>query len=74
MANDKTTIRVFVTKTRVFRAKIKEPRKRLYEVTIGGQQWKKGVGKKHVSRIEPACRNILLKLKGDYEKIFGVKL
>jgi len=72
MANKKTVIKVFVTKSRKFRAEIKEVRQPKYEVTIGGQEWKKGKGKKHIARIEQSCRNILHGLKNDYEKIFGV--
>lgn len=51
-----THIKLFVTKNYKFRAVIDEyntlsERNVTYEVTIGGEQWRKGKGRKHEKRI-----------------------
>jgi hypothetical protein len=48
---NKTQIKVFVTKTHKFRAKIEEPGEPPYEVTINGDMWKQGKGRTHRRRI-----------------------
>ena len=47
----KTYIKVYVTKTMRFRARVEEPDKPPYEVTIGGNQWKQGKGSEYKNRI-----------------------
>ena len=45
---EKPQIKVFITKTQKFRARIKENKnKASYEVTIGGMQWDLGKGKQY---------------------------
>ena len=48
---EKLHIKVFLTKGLQFRAHVKEPGKPAYEVTIGGQEWLKGKGRKHEDQI-----------------------
>jgi hypothetical protein len=55
----KTHIKVFITKTLKFRARIKEEGKPAYEVTIGGKSWKMGKGQEHHTTICDKCRVIV---------------
>ena len=58
--DDKPEIKVFVTKKRQFRARIKENKNSIpYEVTIGGKSWWSGTGRKHEKTIIKRCRIIL---------------
>jgi hypothetical protein len=60
-------VRVFVTKGKRFRARIKESADEpAYEVSIGGQEWGKGKGSEHKAKIEAQASRILLALEEDY--------
>jgi hypothetical protein len=49
-------IKVFVTKTKEFRARITESKgKAPYEVTIGGESWNKGKGREFEAQIKRKC-------------------
>jgi len=50
---EKTFVKVFVTKNMKFRAVINEPNQPAYEVSINGESWKNGKGRQH----EPVIRN-----------------
>ena len=53
----KPQIKVFVTKTLEFRAKIKDNKEAIpYEVTIGGVSWSKGKGKEYEKQIKKKCQ------------------
>jgi hypothetical protein len=56
---NKTHIKVFVTKTNVFRAQIFEPNKPMYEVTVGGENWNKGLGQEHTEEIQRKCWKLI---------------
>jgi len=61
--NDQPQIKVFVTKTRQFRAKIKETKNSpAYEVTIGGTSWYEGKGRKFEKQIKHKCELIMIAL------------
>ena len=61
----KPEIKVFVTKTRQFRARIKENKNSIpYEVTIGGKSWESGIGRKFEKIILTRCRILLTVLIG----------
>jgi hypothetical protein len=60
---DRPQIKVFVTKTLEFRAKIKNFRTATpYEVTIGGKSWMEGCGREHEKQIKKKCELIIAKL------------
>lgn len=62
---DSVRVKVFVTKTNRFRAQIDERSigGRRYEVTVGGTQWRMGVGLPYERRILNRCKCILEALK-----------
>ena len=73
----KTHIKVYVTKTGNFRARIQEgphipgllwcpERKEPYEVSIGGESWAQGKGNEHKARIRSRIESILFSLIADY--------
>ena len=56
-------IKVFVTKTKEFRAKIKENKESIpYEVTIGGESWENGKGRKYEKEIKRKCELLIATL------------
>ena len=56
-------IKVFITKTQEFRARIKEPGVGFsYEVTIGGDSWNSGKGKEFEAIIKKKCELLVTKL------------
>ena len=60
---NKPQIKVFVTKTKEFRAKIKENKEALsYEVTIGGESWENGKGRKYEKDIKRKCELLIATL------------
>ncbi len=64
------SVKVFITKSNKFRAKIKEKRNSVpYEVTIGGNEWKKGKGRKFEEKIKYALQRILIKLAREADSI-----
>jgi hypothetical protein len=58
-------IEVFVTKTRKFRAAIKELDKPWYEVTVNSSEWKKGKGARYWVAILEKCHKILATLESE---------
>ncbi len=65
-------IKVFVTKSSHFRAKIKEFGRPSYEVTIGGKEWGKGKGKIHEARIYEKSKlkiNLLMQQLQNFNQI-----
>lgn len=60
---DKPQIKVFVTKTREFRAKIKETKDSIpYEVTIGSECWDNGKGRQYEKEIKRKCELLIATL------------
>jgi len=60
---DKPQIKVFVTKTKEFRAKIKETKEAIpYEVTIGGESWENGKVRKFEKDIKRKCELLIATL------------
>ena len=71
--NNKTHIKVFLTRSRRFRANITEERgisKKIYEVTVGGYEWDKGKGREHEIEILEKCKILLDSLTKEYENIY----
>ena len=59
----KPQIKVFVTKTREFRAKIKENKEAVpYEVTVGGESWENGKGREYEEEIKRKCELLIVTL------------
>jgi len=59
----KAQIKVFVTKTREFRAKIKENKGAIpYEITIGGESWENGKGRQYEKEIKRKCELLIVTL------------
>lgn len=64
-------IKVFVTKTHEFRAKIKEHGSSTsYEITVGGVSWKEGKAAEHQAVIKKKCELLVLKLT---DKLLNLK-
>lgn len=61
--------KVFVTKALKFRVSILEPGKPLYEVTIGGDNWKGGRGQEYKEAIKIKIGHIMDKLRKETRKI-----
>lgn len=62
-------IKVFVTKNHKFRARIREPNNKLYEITIGGNNWNNGRGKEHKAKIMIKIANIMRDLNNEWEDL-----
>lgn len=71
----KTHVKVFVTKTNCFRVNVTEEERReplgyivrtRYEVSIGGESWIMGKGRKELDKIEEKVKRLLFNLIGDY--------
>lgn len=70
---DKPSIKVFITKKGLFRAKIKEIYdNHYYEVTIGGISWKAENGRQHEVIILEKCKKLLTKINSNYENITDI--
>ena len=67
-------IKVFVTKTRKFRARIKPPGGIPYEVTIGGSQWIKGKGREYEDEILRKCDLCFNTITNNFNQIYSVTL
>ncbi len=65
------SIKVFITKTRKFRASIKEKRSFPYEVTIGEKSWKEGKGREYEDIIFRKCGLLLEIIKKEFKIITG---
>ena len=61
-------IEVFTTSTHKIRAKISEPNKPPYEVTINGQEWGKGKGSPYQPAILTKAENMLDDLTAELKK------
>ena len=62
---------VSITAKRLFRAAIKENREQSsYEVTIGGKNWKEGLGRQHELLIRIKCETIVEALRINLETLF----
>lgn len=73
MSEYKPQIKVFVTKSRKFRAKIKETKDGIpYEVTIGGENWKKDVGRKYEYEIKHKIIYLMMDLESKYKEIWKI--
>lgn len=67
---EKVHIKVFVTRSHNFRARIKEPdNPAAYEVTIGGKQWELGKGMEHRDTILRKCKLMLSVLNTKLKQI-----
>ncbi len=56
----KAQIKVFVTKTYEFRAKIKATKDSVpYEVTVGGDSWNNGKGREYEQEIKRKCELLI---------------
>lgn len=65
---EKPQIKVFITKTQEFRAKIKENKDTPeYEVTIGGKSWNNGKGKKFEKEIKHKCELLITTLNSKFK-------
>lgn len=61
--SNKPQIKVFITKTMEFRAKIRAKKGELpYEVTIGGKSWQEGKGREYEKQIMLKCELMLIEL------------
>jgi len=66
----KPIIKVFITKTQEFRAKIKEDLETpSYQVTIGGKSWSEGTGRKFEAEILNKCNLLLAKLNAKFSEL-----
>jgi hypothetical protein len=64
-------IRVSITRFGSFRAKIKEGKDLpWYEVSVGGDMWEKGKGRKFEVKIKEKCYRLLNKANSEYAKFF----
>lgn len=66
-----TDISVFITKTLKFRAWVKEFGKVPYQVTVGGESWKRGKGQKYKKAIIIKVHNILASLEIECTRMGG---
>lgn len=69
METAKVNIEVFVTKTRKFRAQIKEPNGERYQVTIGGKNWCFGKGRQYEDIIKRKVIGLMLSLNTELSNI-----
>lgn len=60
-----TKVLVFATKNGRIRAKIKEHGKPAYEVSINGESWKAGKGRKYESIILQKAEKLIKRLEGE---------
>ena len=65
-----TRIKVFVTKTLKFRAMIKDNNKPEYEVTVGGEEWKRGLGREHEEHIRKKINFVMDALHAEIFCVF----
>ena len=62
-------IKVFVTSTLKFRARIRGPGETPYEVTVGGDSWKSGKGREHTAQIMDKIKHIISALNRNHQEI-----
>lgn len=51
--------KVFITKNRKFRVIVSGPGSVTYEVTVGGNNWRQGLGKEHVEQINQQIQKLV---------------
>lgn len=68
---DKVYIKLVITKTNKFRVNIKEPNEVAYEVTVGGEEWNKGKGRKYESEIIAKIQKRIEDLAEQFSDIKG---
>jgi len=67
---NKPQIKVFVTKSKEFRANIKENNEAPpYEVTIGGKNWENGKGRQYENEIKQKCELLITTLNNKLKSI-----
>lgn len=66
-------VKVFITKTRKFRAIISGPGKPTYEVTVGGKNWRQGLGREHVDQVAKQIGKLVKDINRE-AKLLGVKV
>lgn len=70
MKRTKAEIKVFITKNRKFRARIREEKgSPYYEVTVGGKNWNKGLANEHHDRIMFLCQLLMTAINKEFDKI-----
>ena len=69
---NKTRVKVFVTKTQKFRAKISEPGQLPFEVTIGGQSWNQGKGREYFHKIQASVSVLMTALQQETKRFDNV--
>lgn len=62
-------VKVFVTKTRKFRATISGPGKPTYEVTVGGNNWRLGLGKEHVEQVADQIKRLVKDINKEAQRL-----
>ena len=65
----RVNIQIYVTKGYKFKAKIKQDKMPVYEVTINGKDWAEGKAAVHKHRIIPKIRSVILLLQRELNKI-----
>lgn len=69
LKKDEDKIKVFVTKTKKFRAIIRERREKKYEVSIGGKSWGQGKGKQYRLIILHKMKILIRELNQEYFRV-----
>ncbi len=65
----KERVQVFVTKTGKFRARVQNKSEGgSYEVTIGGESWKNGKGRKYEQEIIQKMDKLMITLNNEHKK------
>lgn len=67
----RTRIKVYITKTKKFRARVEEPGEVPYEVTVGGVSWNGGKGRKHEIVILKKCHIVLSNVMAEFHRLNG---
>lgn len=67
-------VKVFVAKSRNFRARITLPGEIPYEVTVGGSQWVKGKGREYEDEILRKCALVFNTITNNFNQIYSVTL
>jgi hypothetical protein len=69
MPQTKVDVYVFLTRNKKLRARIKEPGQKPYEVSLNGEQWKKGKGRKHKEEIKKQILYMQAAIKKELNKL-----
>jgi len=65
----KFSIHLFITKNLKFRVRIEKEDRKGYEVTIGGKNWKNGMGNEYKDIINDMIDKIVFRLESEWEKL-----